>query len=72
MKVLIWPVTSITTHHKKAKSIVSDELERMGIGHKIWWSVMGYLSQAEEEEMKERFYPLKLTGIALPKSRLSR
>ena len=35
MKVLILSVTSVTTHHKKAESIDSDELQGFGLGGKI-------------------------------------
>ena len=35
MKVLILSVTAVTTRHKKAENIGSDELEPIDIGHKI-------------------------------------
>ncbi len=35
MKVLLSTVTPITTHHKQAESIDSDELEPIGISPKI-------------------------------------
>ena len=35
MKVLIWPVTPITTHHKKAKSIEGDESEGFSLNLEI-------------------------------------
>ncbi len=35
MKVLILSVTSVTTHHKKAERIGSDELQGFGINPEI-------------------------------------